>query len=43
MTDTIPLQNSVKMDKITVLSVAGLIGDAIKRVHGEMSVSELFE
>ena len=43
VTDTIPLQNSLKIDKITVLSVAGLIGDAIKRVHGEMSVSELFE
>ncbi|NLX91582.1 MAG: ribose-phosphate pyrophosphokinase [Firmicutes bacterium] len=43
VTDTIPLRNSLKMEKITVLSVAGLIGDAIKRVHGEMSVSELFE
>ncbi len=43
VTDTIPLQNSLKMDKITVLSVADLIGDAIKRIHGEMSISELFE
>lgn len=43
VTDTIPLRNSLKMEKVTVLSVAALIGDAIKRVHGEMSVSELFE
>ena len=42
-TDTIPLSNSLKMKKIKVLSVAGLIGDAIKRVHNEQSVSELFE
>lgn len=43
VTDTIPLRNSLKMDKISVLSVAGLIGDAIKRVHMDLSVSELFE
>ncbi len=43
VTDTIPLQNSLKMDKITVLSVACLIGDAIKRVHKDLSLSVLFE
>jgi ribose-phosphate pyrophosphokinase len=29
--------------KITVLSVAGLLGEAIKRIHGGESVSSLFE
>lgn len=43
VTNTIPLKNSVKLDKITVLSVAGLIGEAIQSVHKELSVSKLFE
>lgn len=43
VTNTIPLKNSIKLDKITVLSVAGLIGEAIKSVHKELSVSKLFE
>jgi ribose-phosphate pyrophosphokinase len=29
--------------KITTLSVAGLLGEAIKRIHGGESVSSLFE
>lgn len=43
VTNTIPLNNSLKLDKITVLSVAGLIGDAIKSVHKEQSVSKIFD
>ena len=43
VTDTIPLDDSLKMDRIKVLSVAGLIGDAIKRIHNELSISDLFE
>jgi len=43
VTNTIPLNNSLKMEKITVLSVASLIGDAVKSVHREQSVSRLFE
>ncbi|NLC12196.1 MAG: ribose-phosphate pyrophosphokinase [Firmicutes bacterium] len=43
VTNTIPLNNNLKMDKIKVLSVAPLIGDAIVRIHKELSVSELFE
>ncbi|RJX24749.1 MAG: ribose-phosphate pyrophosphokinase [Dethiobacter sp.] len=44
VTNTIPLNNSLKkMDKITVLSVACLIGDAIKSIHKEHSVSKLFD
>lgn len=43
VTNTIPVNNNVIMDKITVLSVAPLIGDAVIRVHEERSVSTLFE
>lgn len=40
VTDTIPL--TAKCDKIRVLSVAGLLGEAIQRIHREESVSSLF-
>ncbi|MGI5876383.1 MAG: ribose-phosphate diphosphokinase [Dethiobacteria bacterium] len=43
VTNTIPLNNSLKLDKVTVLSVAPLIGDAIERIYEELSVSELFD
>ena len=43
VTNTIPLNNSQQHEKITVLSVAPLIGDAIMRIHDDRSVSELFE
>ena len=43
VTNTIPLNNNLKLDKITVLSVASLIGDAIKSIHKEHSVSKLFD
>ncbi len=43
VTNTIPLPQVKKLDKITVLSVAPLIGEAILRVHNRMSVSKLFE
>lgn len=43
VTDTIPLKDSKKLDKIHILSVASLIGEAIVRVHYEQSVSKLFE
>jgi ribose-phosphate pyrophosphokinase len=41
--DTIPLPLSVKTKKIKVLTVAGLLADAIKRIHLEQSVSCLFD
>ena len=40
-TNTIPLGDK-KSDKIKVLSVAPIIGEAIYRIHTESSVSELF-
>ncbi len=43
VTNTIPLSREVPVDKVTVLSVAPLIAEAILRVHREHSLSELFD
>lgn len=42
ITDTIPLTEDKYLEKAKVLSVAPLIGEAIVRVHEELSVSKLF-
>jgi ribose-phosphate pyrophosphokinase len=43
VTNTIPLTTEAKSEsKITVLSIAGLIGRAIQSIHEETSVSKLF-
>lgn len=43
VTDTIPLSDSVKAcKKVRVVSLAGVIGQAIKRVNIEQSVSSMF-
>lgn len=43
VTDTIPLQERAKAcDRITVLSVAGLLSEAVKRIYYNESVSSLF-
>ena len=44
VTDTIPLSEKAKSckDKIKVLSISGLLGDAIIRIHRHQSVSSLF-
>ena len=42
VTDTIPLPEEKRDSKIVVVSVAGLLADAIQRIHTEGSVSELF-
>ena len=43
VTNTIPLtENKARCDKIKVLSVARLLGQAIKSIHEETSVSSLF-
>ena len=41
-TDTV-LRSPIKGVKITTLSVAGLLGEAIKRIHTNSSVTSLFE
>jgi ribose-phosphate pyrophosphokinase len=43
VTNTVPLREEAKScKKITVLSVASLLGEAIKRIHNNDSVSSLF-
>lgn len=44
VTDTIPLNSKAKSlgNKIKVLSIAGLLGEAIKRIHTNESVSSMF-
>jgi ribose-phosphate pyrophosphokinase len=42
ITDTIPLSPSHQLDKVKVLSVAPLIGEAIMRIHRGESVGALF-
>jgi len=43
ISDSIPLDNSKKHPRIKVLSIAELLGEAIKRIHNEESVSCLFD
>ena len=43
VTDTIPVNDDKKRDKITVLPIASLIGEAIHRIHTGLSVGAMFE
>ncbi len=43
VTDTVPVSGEKKLDKITVLSIAPLVGEAIKRIHTGQSIGALFE
>jgi len=42
VTDTIPLRGEPRQSKIRVLTVASLLGEAIRRTHEEASISSLF-
>ncbi len=42
VTDTIPIPPEKRIDKLTVLPVAPLFGEAIMRIHNEESISSLF-
>ena len=43
ITNTLPLPPEKQLDKIEVLSVAGIIADAIDAVFEDTSVSEIFD
>jgi len=43
ITDTVPVIGDRKLDKITVLSIAPLLGEAIHRIHSGQSIGAMFE
>ena len=43
VTDTVPVSGDKKLDKITVLPIAPLLGEAIHRIHTGLSVGAMFE
>ena len=43
VTDTVPLSPEKHNSRIRVLSIAPVLADAIRRVHGNISVSDLFD
>ena len=43
VTNTIPVTGNKKLDKITVLPIAPLLGEAISRIHSGQSIGAMFE
>lgn len=43
VSDTIPIQERKRNEKITVFSMASLLGEAIHRIHAGLSVGAMFE
>lgn len=43
VTDTVPVPDDKKLDKITVLPIAPLLGEAINRIHTGQSIGAMFE
>jgi ribose-phosphate pyrophosphokinase len=43
VTDTIPVTGNKKLDKITVLPMSPLLGEAIHRIHTGSSIGAMFE
>ena len=43
VTDTVPVPDAKRLEKITVLSMASLIGEAIHRIHAGLSVGAMFQ
>jgi ribose-phosphate pyrophosphokinase len=43
VTDTVPVTGEKKLDKITVLPIAPLLGEAIRRIHTGLSIGAMFE
>jgi ribose-phosphate pyrophosphokinase len=46
VTDTVPLRSDLDLSqlptKVTVLSVSELLGEAVRRIHNDQSISSLF-
>ena len=43
VTDTLPVPDAKRSSNLTVLSIAPMLGDAIHRIHGGLSVGAMFE
>ena len=43
MTNTIPLEKEKQIDKIVVVSISELFGEAIRKINEATSIGELFE
>jgi ribose-phosphate pyrophosphokinase len=43
VTNTIPITHPNPSNKIKILSIANIMGEAIIRIHEQLSVSKLFE
>jgi ribose-phosphate pyrophosphokinase len=43
VTDTVPVKDGKKLEKITVLPIAPLLGEAIHRIHTGKSIGAMFE
>ena len=43
VTDTVPVTDDKRIDKITVLPMAPLLGEAIHRIHTGLSIGAMFE
>lgn len=43
VTDTIPIPSKKKIDKISIISMAPVLGEAIHRIHTGLSVGAMFE
>ena len=43
VTNTVPVKNGKLKDKVTVLSIAPLLGEAIRRIHTGQSVGAMFD
>jgi len=43
VTDTVPVPDSKRIEKITVIPLASLIGEAIHRIHAGLSVGAMFQ
>ena len=42
VTDSVPVPEHKRIDKLTVLSLAPLIGEAIHRIHADLSIGAMF-